>query len=136
MDRQAQALKNRTKLFAWHIIRGVRSRPPGQQGSIISHQLLPSGTSVAAHHRTVCRARSRPEFLARPAIVREEADESAFWRDLPADAGLIPAPKLSSPNFKDLKAEAKQREAIFIASRPIAKQRVQSAITNSGKGVS
>jgi four helix bundle protein len=121
MENQAEVLKNRTKQFALRIMRVVRSLPPGAEGRIISHQLLRSGMSVAAN----CRARSRPEFLSKLAIVIEEADESAFWLELLVDAGLVSESKL-----KDLKSEANQLVAIFNASRSTAKKHVQSAINN------
>jgi len=125
MDHQADVLKERTKRFALRVIRVIRSMPPGQEAKIIGHQLLRSGMSVAANYRAVCRARSRPEFLAKLAIVLEEADESAFWLELLVDAGLIPERKLS-----ELRQEANQLVAIFNASRTTAKKRVQSAINN------
>jgi len=131
MENQAEVLKNRTKQFALRIIRVVRTLPPGPEGRIISHQLLRSGMSVAANYRAVCRARSRPEFLAKLAIVIEEADESAFWLELLVDAGLVPESKL-----KDLNSEANQLVAIFNASRTTAKKPVQSAINNQQSTIS
>jgi four helix bundle protein len=131
MDHQADALKDRTKKFALRIIRVIRSLPPGPEGRIISHQLLRSGMSVAANYRAVCRARSRPEFLAKLAIVIEEADESAFWLELLVDAGLISEPKL-----RDLKSEANQLVAIFNASRTTAKKGSQSTINNQQSTIS
>src|SRR6266567_3554879 len=100
MEQQAEVLKNRTKQFALRIIRVIRSLPPGPEGRIIAHQLLRSGMSVAANYRAVCRARSRPEFVAKLSIVIEEADESEFWLEMLVDAGLIADSKL-----KDLKSE-------------------------------
>jgi four helix bundle protein len=125
MDHKAEALKDRTKSFALRIIRVIRSLPQGSEGRIIGHQLLRSGTSVAANYRAVCRARSRPEFLSKLAIVIEEADESAFWLELLVDAGLISESKL-----KDLKSEANQLVAIFNASRTTVKKGSQSTISN------
>jgi four helix bundle protein len=125
MEHQADALKERTKQFALRVIRVIRSLPPGMEGKTIGHQLLRSGMSVAANYRAACRARSRPEFLAKLAIVIEEADESEFWLEMLADAGLIPQAKL-----KDLRSEANQLLAIFNASRTTAKKGVQSAINN------
>jgi len=87
--------------------------------------------SVAANYRAVCRARSRPEFLAKLAIVIEEEDESAFWLELLVDAGLVPQSKL-----KELNSEANQLVAIFNASRTTAKKRVQSAIHNQQSTIS
>jgi four helix bundle protein len=125
MAHEAEVLKDRTKKFALRIIRVIRSLPPGLEGRVIGHQLLRSGTSVASNYRAVCRARSRPEFLAKLAIVIEEADESAFWLELLVDAGLVRESKL-----KELKSEANQLVAIFNASRTTAKKGSQSAINN------
>jgi len=125
MDHKAEVLKDRTKKFALRIIRVIRSLQPGLEGRIIGHQLLRSGISVAANYRAVCRARSRPVFLAKLSIVIEEADESAFWLELLVDAGLIAESKL-----KDLKSEANQLVAIFNASRVTARKGSQSAISN------
>jgi four helix bundle protein len=125
MEHQAEALKNRTKQFALRIIRVIRALPHGPEGRIIGNQLLRSGMSVAANYRAVCRARSRPEFLAKLAIVIEEADESAFWLELLGDSGLVSRSKL-----QDLQSEANQLVAIFNASRTTARKGVQSAINN------
>jgi four helix bundle protein len=125
MEHPAEALKDRTKQFALRIIKVIRSLPAGSEGRIIGNQLLRSGMSVAANYRAVCRARSRPEFLAKLAIVIEEADESAFWLELLVDAGIIQDRKL-----KDLRSEANQLVAIFNASRTTAKKHVQSTINN------
>jgi four helix bundle protein len=125
MEHQADVLKDRTKNFALRIIPVIRSLPPGLEGRVIGHQLLRSGTSVASNYRAVCRARSRAEFLAKLAIVIEEADESAFWLELLIDAGLVPESKLN-----DLKCEANQLVAIFNASRTTAKKGSQSTINN------
>jgi|ERR1700732_3353737 four helix bundle protein len=97
---------------------------------MIGNQLLRSGTSVAANYRAVCRARSRPEFLAKLAIVIEEADETAFWLELLVDAGLIPERKL-----KDLSSEAYQLVATFNASRTTAKKSSQSTISNQNSTI-
>jgi four helix bundle protein len=115
--KRANALKDRTKQFALRIIRLTRALPAEVESRVISYQLLRSGTSVVANYRAVCRARSRAEFLAKMAIVLEEADESAFWLELLSEAGLIPETKLSA-----LRAEANELVAIFNASRATAKR--------------
>jgi four helix bundle protein len=126
MDQHPAAdLKERTKKFALRVMRVVRSLPPGLEGRVIGHQLLRSGMSVAANYRAVCRARSRQEFLAKLAIVIEEADESAFWLELLVDADLVSESKL-----RDLRAEANQLVAIFNASRTTAKKGPHSTINN------
>jgi four helix bundle protein len=130
MDHPATDLKDRTKKFALRIMRVVRALPRGAEGRMIGNRLLRSGTSVAANYRAVCRARSRPEFLAKLAIVIEEADETAFWLELLVDAGLISERKLN-----DLSSEANQLVAIFNASRTTAKKDSQSTINNQNSTI-
>jgi len=125
MDHPAIDLKDRTKKFALRVVKVVRSLPPGLEGRLLGNQLLRSGTSVAANYRAVCCARSLPEFLAKMAIVIEEADETAFWLEFLVDLNVIPESKL-----KDLISEANQLVAIFNASRTTAKKGVQSTINN------
>ena len=71
-------LKDRTKQFAFRIVKLFRSLPKEEEGKIIGRQLLRSGTSVAANYRAVCRARSKAEFIAKIGVVVEEADEQCF----------------------------------------------------------
>jgi four helix bundle protein len=104
-------LKSRTKAFAIEIIRLVESLPRGRSAEILGRQLLRSGTSVAANYRAARRARSRKEFLAKLGIVEEEADESCFWLELLADAGLS-----RSADIERLRNEADQLVAITISS--------------------
>ncbi len=44
---------------------------------------------MAANYRAACRARSKPEFVAKLGVVEEEADESAFWLELIIETGLL-----------------------------------------------
>src|SRR5437899_219418 len=110
-------LRERTKAFALAIVRLVDALPRSRAADVIGHQLLRSGTSVAANYRAARRARSRKEFLAKMGIVEEEADESAFWLDLLADAGVVDAAKVG-----DLRSEANQLVAITIASIRTARE--------------
>jgi four helix bundle protein len=104
-------LKERTTAFALGIVRLVQELPGGRVADVIGGQLLRAGTSVAANYRSARRARSRREFLAKMGIVEEEADESSFWLDLLAEAGLVP-----SARVLDLRHEAQQLVAITVAS--------------------
>lgn len=120
------ALKERTKTFALRIIKAVDALPKTTSGRAIGGQLIRSGTSVAANYRATCRARSRAEFIAKIGVVEEEADESAFWLELIAQAGLLPEVKTSS-----LHHEATELTAIMAASRITAGRRNrQLAIAN------
>lgn len=103
-----------------------RALPESREGRVLGQQLLRSASSVAANYRAACRARSHRDFIFKLGIVEEEADETLFWLEFIAEAGLIPRSKL-----KDLISEAGQITAIIVASRKTAKSKNrQSEIAN------
>ncbi len=58
-------LQQRTKEFAIRIVKLVRYLQKDMVGRIIAnHQLLRSGTAVAANYRAVCRAKSAKDFIS------------------------------------------------------------------------
>jgi four helix bundle protein len=111
-----QELKHRTKQFALRIIRMSQALPQNREANVISSQILRSATSVAANYRAVGRARSKAEFVSKLGVVIEEADETIFWLELLAEAGIVKPQRL-----KELLDEANQLLAIFSAARSTAK---------------
>jgi len=114
----AQQMKERTAAFALRIVRLVRSLPRDMTCQIIGRQLLKAGTSVAANYRAACRARSKPEFVAKMGIVEEEADESLFWMELLARARIVEQAKLN-----DIMKEANEIVSIVVSSKKTARTR-------------
>ena len=105
-------LLERKKQFALRVFKLVGVLPETIQGRVVAAQLLRSGTSVAANYRAACRARSKPEFIAKLGIVEEEADESAFWLELIIETGLL-NPRKVTP----LLAEAGEIVAMMASSK-------------------
>ena len=116
----ADGLKQRTKDFALRVIRLCQVLPKTYTGDVIGKQVLRSATSTAANYRAACRARSKPEFAAKLAIVIEEADESLFWLELIVESGLLPKERLD-----DLMKEANELTAIFVSSRITVTKSIQ-----------
>jgi four helix bundle protein len=115
-------LLERTKQFAWRIFKLVGALPQTIQGRAVAAQLIRSGTSVAANYRAACRARSKSEFVAKLALVEDEADESAFWLELIIETKLVDAAKA-----RPLLTEASEIAAIMAASK---KTSAKSQIAN------
>ena len=115
-------LLERTKQFALRIFKLVGALPQTIQGRAVAAQLIRSGTSVAANYRAACRARSKPEFVAKLGVVEEEADETAFWLELIIGTELLRAAKV-----KPLLNEASEIVAIVASSKKTA---VKSQIAN------
>jgi four helix bundle protein len=105
-------LKERTRAFALRCMALADSLPYNKpSGRAIADQLVRSGSAVGANYRAACRARSRAEFVARLAVVEEEADESAFWIDVVVASGLK-KPGLVQP----LSDEADELTRIMVSS--------------------
>jgi len=88
---------------------------------VIGKQLLRSGTSVGAHYRAACRAKSDADFVSKMAIVLEEADESLFWLELLVESGTMDEQRL-----RPLMDEADELVAMVVASINTARKRMNS----------
>lgn len=81
--RLTEDLRGRTKQYASKIIRLYVTLPrKRREVEVLGHQLLRSGTSVAAHARESTRARSDSEFCSKLGVLLQEADESSLWLEL------------------------------------------------------
>lgn len=110
-------LKKRTKAFALRILKLVDVLPKTTAGRALPSQIVRSGTSVAANYRAACRAKSIADFIAKMAIVEEEADDTSFWLELLQESELISAAKLA-----EIKKEADELIAITVASIKTARR--------------
>ena len=64
-DESDKDLRVRTKSFALRIIKLFSSLPKTNEAQVMGKQVLRSGTSVGAHYREACRARSTAEFISK-----------------------------------------------------------------------
>ncbi|OLC45691.1 MAG: four helix bundle protein, partial [Acidobacteria bacterium 13_1_40CM_65_14] len=87
------------------------SLPTDPITALIARQLVKSGTSVGANYRSSCRAKSRPDFIAKLTTAEEEADETQYWLELLVEASII-----SQDAAVTLLDEAEQLVRIFVAS--------------------
>jgi four helix bundle protein len=99
----------RTKQFALRIIRMFVALPDTRVAQVLGTQALRSGTSVGAHYREGCRARSTAEFISKLEGGLQELDETAYWLELLAEGGVVPQEKLAG-----LLDETDQLTAIFV----------------------
>lgn len=87
-------MRQRTKQAALRVIRLHQALPPTDEGRVIGRQLLRSATSVGANYRAAYRGRSRAEYFAKLCICIEEADETLYWLELLAEAGILSTERL------------------------------------------
>jgi four helix bundle protein len=114
-------LKARTKKFAVDVIRFARSISRDPINDEIASQLTDAATSVAAHYRAVCRAKSRADFINKLSGAVEEADESALWLEILSESGICAA-SATAPLWR----EADELTRILVRSRETARANRQS----------
>jgi len=111
-------LRARTKVFALSVIRLYTQLPGGTLAQVLGRQVLRSGTSVGAHYREACRARSVAEFVSKVEGGLQELDEASYWLELLMDSGVLD-PESGCVLLK----EADELTAILVASARTAKSR-------------
>ena len=108
-DAKPRDLRVRTREFSLRVIRLYAALPKSKAAFVIGDQLLRSATSVGAHYREACRARSDAEFIAKLGGGQQELEESLYWLELLMESGTIPKERLT-----DLYDEGDQLMAILI----------------------
>ena len=108
-DRKREEMIRRTKLFALSVIRLYSSLPKTTVSQILGRQVMRSGTSVGAHYREACHAKSRADFVSKIEGALQELDETTYWLELLRE---IYAER--SAQAQNLMAEANELISIFV----------------------
>jgi len=111
-------LRERTMQLGLRVVRMYGALPKRDEARILGRQVLRSGTSVGAHYREACRARSRAEFVSKMEGGAQELDETLYWLELLDRSGLVEAGRLGP-----LRTECEELMSIFTASVRTAKRR-------------
>ena len=109
-------LRRRTMKFAIAVSDFCELLPESYKGRHVAGQIFRSGTAVAANYRSACRARSKPDFIAKLGLVIEESDETDFWLEFSAESRL-----LTEGAEQKLRVEANELIAIFTQAQRTAK---------------
>jgi len=109
VSRLSEDLRQRTKGVASRVIAlYVSLSGSRREVQVLAHQLLRSGTSIAAHAREASRARSNAEFCSKLDGLLQESDESMLWLEL-----LKEDCRIVDPNLEHLLQEISEILAIF-----------------------
>lgn len=104
-----EGLRERTKRYALSMIALVARLPRGPEAAVIGRQVLRSGTSVGAHYREACRARSNAEFISKMEGGLQELEETDYWLELLTESRLH-----AEQDAFDLIVESRELIAIFV----------------------
>ena len=80
-------LLNKSKIFALNIITICNAVKKEKRESILTNQLVRSGTSIGANIREAFYAHSKNDFIAKLQIALKECSESEYWLELFIESG-------------------------------------------------
>lgn len=84
---QDSPLLNKSKKFALQVIKVCNQIKNSKKESIITNQLVRSGTSVGANIREAFFGHSKADFTAKLQIALKECAESEYWIELLIESG-------------------------------------------------
>ena len=80
---------DKSKKFALRIVRLYNYLVDKKKDSVLSKQVLRSGTSIGANLSEAICAISKKDFLSKVYIALKESNETQYWLDLLKEAGFI-----------------------------------------------
>ena len=80
-------LLSKSKAFALRIIKVCDDVKKERRESVLTNQLLRSGTSIGANIREAFYGHGRADFVARLQIALKECSESEYWLELLLESG-------------------------------------------------
>ena len=83
----ASPLLDKSKAFALRIIKVCNEVKSEKKESILTNQLVRSGTSIGANIREAFYAHGRADFIAKLQIALKECSESEYWLELLIESG-------------------------------------------------
>ena len=110
-------LLTKSKAFALDIIRVCNEIKRSQKESILTNQLVRSGTSIGANIREAFYAHGKADFIAKLQIALKEYYESEYWLELLIESGYF-----GDKSILDRCVEIKR---ILISSINTAKEHLQ-----------
>lgn len=83
----ASPLLEKSKAFALEVIKVCNDIKSNRRESVLTNQLIRSGTSVGANIREAFYAHGKADFIAKLQIALKECSESEYWLKLLIESG-------------------------------------------------
>ena len=87
-------LLTKSKAFALRIIKVCNEVKREHRQSVLTNQLLRSGTSIGANIREAFYGHGRADFAAKLQIALKECSESEYWLELLIESGYYADPSI------------------------------------------
>ena len=107
---KSNLIVDKSKAFALRIIRMYQILTAEKHETILSKQVLRSGTSIGANVREAIRGQSSADFYSRLNISLKEASETEYWLELLYESGYI-----SKEAFSSIYSDCQELISILVA---------------------
>lgn len=107
----------KSKTFALEVIKVCKEVKQKKHESVLSNQLLRSGTSVGANIREALYGHGKADFIAKLQIALKECSESEYWLELLLESGYY--------NDQTLLDKCVELKRILISSINTAKENLK-----------
>ena len=114
----ASPLLDKSKAFALRIIKVCNEVKSEKKESILTKQLVRSGTSIGANIREAFYAHGRADFIAKLQIALKECSESEYWLELLFETDCIEKDK-----YKKMQNECGSIRRMLISSLKTVKSK-------------
>lgn len=104
-------LRNKSKEFAKQIVYMCRDIKANARESVLTNQLLRSGTSIGANIHEAQYAQGKKDFISKLEIAQKECFETEYWLELLFETGYI-----SETVYKPLKNQCGTIRRMLISS--------------------
>ena len=111
-------LRDNAKEFAKEIVFSIRKIKETHKESVLTNQLLRSGTSIGANIYEAQYAQSMSDFISKLEIALKECFESEYWLELLFETGYLP-----EADYKKLKDKCGTIRVMLISSCKTAKNK-------------
>ena len=112
-------LREKSKEFAKQIVFLCRDIKSNFRESVLTNQLLRSGTSIGANLHEAQYAQGTKDFISKLEIAQKECYETAYWLELLYETGYM-----AEQQYKPLKNDCGAIRRMLIASLNTAKAKV------------
>ena len=112
----ASPLRDKSKEFAKQVVFLCRDIKDNFRESVLTNQLLRSGTSVGANLHEAQYAQGTKDFISKLEIAQKECFETEYWLELLFETGYM-----TEEQYKPLKNECGAIRRMLIASLNTAK---------------
>ena len=113
-------LDRKCKAFAVRIVYFYKFLVNTQKETVLSKQILRSGTSIGANTRERLNAQSNADFANKLSIALKEADETQYWLEILLESNII-----DDNLFSSLNDDLKEIIAIITSSIKTVKRKEQ-----------